>query len=149
MQELQKDEVPEMDEDSESETSEGTGNFVSRTIEKALDLPGVSFLKPSLSGLLRVLAANTLIALAAVAIPAALFLVLLSSLFGGKRASSVVRLLSLMPVSVVGSDSGLAYIGTSFHERPIVTWCIPREDHLPYSTLCMPVLASDVSSVSL
>ena len=90
MQELQKDEVPELDEDSESETSESTGNFVSRAIEKALDLPGVSFLKPSLSGLLRVLAANTLIALAAVAIPAALFLVLLSSLFGGKRASSVV-----------------------------------------------------------
>ena len=107
MQELQKDEVPELDEDSESETSESTGNFVSRAIEKALDLPGVSFLKPSLSGLLRVLAANTLIALAAVAIPAALFLVLLSSLFGGKRASSVVRPLRMVPVSSVGIDNEL------------------------------------------
>ena len=90
VQELQKDEVPEVDEDLDSETSESTGNFVSRAVEKALSLPGLSLLKPFLIGWLTTLAANTLIAVATVAIPAVLFLVLLYSLFGGKKASSVV-----------------------------------------------------------
>lgn len=91
-QELQKSEVPEVEDELDSDSdSESTGNFASRAVEKVLNLPGISFLKPSLSGLLKTLAANTVIALAAVAIPAVLFLVLLSSLFGGKKASSVVR----------------------------------------------------------
>ena len=91
VQELQKDEVPEVDEDlDDSESSESSGNFVSRAIEKALSLPGMSLLKPLLIGWLTTLAANTLLAVATVAIPAVLFLVLLYSLFGGKKASSVV-----------------------------------------------------------
>lgn len=91
VQELQKDEVPEVDEDlDDSESSESSGNFVSRAIEKALSLPGMSLLKPFLIGWLTTLAANTLLAVATVAIPAVLFLVLLYSLFGGKKASSVV-----------------------------------------------------------
>lgn len=95
LQELQKDEVPEVDEEFEDASESTSGNFVTRAIEKILDLPGVSFLKPSFSGLLKTLAANMLLSLAAVAIPAVLFLVLLSSLFGGKRASSVVGILSM------------------------------------------------------
>ena len=92
VQELQKDEVPEVDEDlDDSESSESSGNFVSRAIEKALSLPGMSLLKPFLIGWLTTLAANTLLAVATVAIPAVLFLVLLYSLFGGKKASSVVK----------------------------------------------------------
>ena len=90
VQELQKDEVPEVDEDLDSESSESTGNFVSRALEKALSLPGMSLLKPFLVGWLTTLAANTLLAVATVAIPAVLFLVLLYSLFSGKKASSVV-----------------------------------------------------------
>ncbi len=90
VQELQKDEVPEVDEDLDSESSETTGNFVSRAVEKALSLPGLSLLKPFLIGWLTSLAANFLIAVATVAIPAVLLLVLLYSLFSGKKASSVV-----------------------------------------------------------
>ncbi len=94
VQELQKDEVPEVDEDLDSESSESTGNFVSRAVEKALSLPGLSLLKPFLIGWLTTLAANTLIAVATVAVPAVLFLVLLYSLFSGKKASSVVMFFS-------------------------------------------------------
>ena len=91
LQELQEDEVPDVTADLGDE-SEADGNFVSRALEQALGLPGLSALKPSLGGLVKTLAANTLLAFAALAIPAVLFLVLLSTLFGGKRASSVVRL---------------------------------------------------------
>ena len=91
LQKIQEEEGPEPtdDEDVDSTTS---GNAISRAFEKVLDLPGVSLLKPSLGSLIPLLAGSIPIALAAVAIPAALLLVLLSSLFGGKKASSVVRL---------------------------------------------------------
>ena len=85
MQKTEEPEVPEAD-----EATATTGNFVSRALETVLNLPGISLLKPSLSGILATLAGNTLLALATVAAPALLGLLLLRSLFGGKRASSVV-----------------------------------------------------------
>ena len=88
MQEVQKTEEPEVPEGDS--IAESTGNFVSKAIEKVLDLPGFSLLKPSLSSFLPVLAGNTLLALAAVAAPVLLSLLLLRTLFGGKRASSMV-----------------------------------------------------------
>ena len=94
MQELQEDEVPDVTADLGDESS-AAGNFVSRALEQALDLPGLSALKPSLGGFVSTLAENTLLAVAALAVPVLLFLVLLSTLFGGKRASSVVRSLPL------------------------------------------------------
>lgn len=102
LQKIQEEEGPEPteDEDIESGTS---GNAISRAFEKVLELPGVSLLKPSLSSLIPVLAGSIPIALAAVAIPAALFLVLLSSLFGGKKASSVVS--STTFFEIANSDS--------------------------------------------
>ena len=101
VQELQKDEVPEVDEDLDSESSESTGNFVSRALEKALSLPGMSLLKPFLIGWLTTLAANFLLAVATVAIPAVLFLVLLYSLFSGKKASSVVMFFQQPHIAVL------------------------------------------------
>ena len=91
LQKIAEEEVPETNdtEDSESAT---TGNFISRLVEKVFNVPGISVLKPSLGKLLMpYLAGSILTALALVGIPAALLLAyLLSSLFGGKKASSVV-----------------------------------------------------------
>ena len=88
LQEVQKTEEPEVPEADDAAPT--TGNFVSRLLETVLDLPGFSLLKPSLSGILATLAGNTLLALAAAAAPLLLGLLLLRTLFGGKRASSVV-----------------------------------------------------------
>lgn len=63
---------------------------MSRTLETLLDFPGFSLLKPLISGFLPALAGSVFLALAAVAVPLLLGLLLLRTLFGGKRASSVV-----------------------------------------------------------
>ena len=90
LQKLAEEEVPET-EDSEDSQSETTGNVISRVVEKVLNIPGISLLKPSLASLIPVLAGSLLTALAVVGIPLALLLALLfSTLFGGKKASSVV-----------------------------------------------------------
>ena len=90
LQKIAEEEGPET-EDAEDAATETTGNTISRLVEKVLNVPGISFLKPSLSGLIPVLASSLLTALAVVGIPAALLAALLfSSLFGGKKASSVV-----------------------------------------------------------
>ena len=90
LQKIAEEEGPETDDIEGSET-ETTGNAISRLVERVLNVPGISLLKPSLSGLIPVLAGSMLTALAVVGIPAALLAALLfSSLFGGKKASSVV-----------------------------------------------------------
>ena len=90
LQKLAEEEVPET-EDSEESQSESTGNVISRLVEKVLNIPGISLLKPSLGSLIPVLAGSLLTALAVVGIPLALLSALLfSTLFGGKKASSVV-----------------------------------------------------------
>lgn len=90
LQKLADEEVPET-EDDKGFQSETTGNVISRLVEKVLNVPGISLLKPSLASLIPVLAGSLLTALAVVGIPLALLLALLfSTLFGGKKASSVV-----------------------------------------------------------
>lgn len=90
LQKIAEEEGPET-EDTEDTATETTGNVISRLVEKVLNVPGISLLKPSLMGLIPVLASSILTALAVVGIPAALLAALLfSSLFSGKKASSVV-----------------------------------------------------------
>lgn len=103
MQEVQKTEEPEVPEGDS--ITESTGNFVSKALEKVLDLPGFSLLRPSLSSFLPVLAGNTLLALAAVLAPLLLGLLLLKTLFGGKRASSMVSCSCMMPGLYFGKQS--------------------------------------------
>lgn len=88
MQELQKTEEPEIP--ATDDTTTAAGNFVSRALETLLEFPGLSLLKPIVGGFLPALAGNLMLALAAVAAPLLLGLLLLRTLFGGKRASSVV-----------------------------------------------------------
>lgn len=148
--ELQKDEVPEVDEEFEDASESTSGNFVTRAIEKILDLPGVSFLKPSFSGLLKTLAANMLLSLAAVAIPAVLFLVLLSSLFGGKRASSVVpadKKMKKQP-TVVETKKQDVSVPDVPAEGPPVTGAVPGQPLSQTSPLSQTPLLSQTAPVA-
>lgn len=86
--ELQKTEEPEMP--ATDDTTTAAGNFVSRALGTLLEFPGLSLLKPVVGGFLPALAGNLLLALAAVAAPLLLGLLLLRTLFGGKRARTVV-----------------------------------------------------------
>ena len=127
VQQNQEDETPEVTGDLDAESA-SEGNFVSKALQQALELPGLSALKPSLGGLVETLAANPLLAWAAVAIPAALFLVLLSTLFGGKKASSVVRNCPVMPFQATkGRDiTCVMHLYRAAHPmlcHALVPWC--------------------------